>query len=244
MWNGKTVSVAFPAYNEQESIRAAIEDFFSSGYVDSVLVVNNNSRDGTLDEIKKTKAVVVNEEKQGYGWAVRRCLKEAPGDYVILAEPDGTFSGKDVLKLLAYCDDFDMVIGTRTAKDLIWSGANMGLFLRWGNWAVAKMLEALFSGPSLTDVGCTMRLIKRECLDRIQGQFTVEASHFLPEMTTLAILNGLRIVEIPLNYKERIGTSKITGTMAKAVNVGTSMIFLILGYRLRSWFTGKYENRH
>jgi glycosyltransferase involved in cell wall biosynthesis len=53
MWNGKTVSVVFPAYNEQENIRAAIEDFFSSGYVDSVLVVNNNSKDNTVEEIKK-----------------------------------------------------------------------------------------------------------------------------------------------------------------------------------------------
>jgi len=236
MWNGKTVSVVFPAYNEAENIRAAIEDFFSSGYVDSVLVVNNNSKDGTVAEIKKTKAVFVNETDQGYGYAVRRCLREGTGDYIILAEPDGTFSGKDVLKLLAYCEDFDMVIGTRTAKDLIWSGANMGAFLRWGNWAVAKMLEALFSGPSLTDVGCTMRLIKKNALAKIQDQFTVTGSEFLPEMTTLAILNKLKIVEIPLNYKERVGTSKITGETIKAFRLGMRMIFLILGYRLRSWF--------
>ena len=239
MWNGKTVSVVFPAYNEAENIRAAIEDFFSTGYVDSVLVVNNNSKDGTLEEIKKTKASFVNEERQGYGYAVRRCLMEGRGDYLVLAEPDGTFSGKDVLKLLAYCDDFDMVMGTRTAKDLIWSGANMGLFLRWGNWAVAKMLELLFSGPSLTDVGCTMRLIKRDALNKIQGQFTVTGSHFLPEMTTLAILNKLKIVEIPLNYKERIGTSKITGRKIKAFRLGMRMISLIIGYRFRNWFCQK-----
>ena len=67
------------------------------------------------------------EAAQGYGHALRRGLREATGDLVILAEPDGTFVGRDVLKLLAYADDFDMVCGTRTTRELIWDAGEHGL---------------------------------------------------------------------------------------------------------------------
>src|SRR5207253_2198265 len=104
---------------------------------------------------------VIHEPRQGYGNALRRGMAEAQGEYIVLAEPDGTFMGKDVLKLLAYADDFDLVLGTRTTRELIWHGANMGWQLRWGNWVVAKLLQVLFGGPSLSDCGCTLRLVRR-----------------------------------------------------------------------------------
>jgi hypothetical protein len=64
-----------------------------------------------------TRARVVRETAQGYGHALRRGLREATGDLVIMAEPDGTFVGRDVMKLLAYADDFEMVCGTRTTAN-------------------------------------------------------------------------------------------------------------------------------
>ena len=85
-----------------------------------------------------------------------------------------------MLKLLAYADDFDMVCGTRTTRELIWDQANMGWFLRVGNWAVAKLLQVLHGGPSLSDCGCTLRLTHRAALERIRGELTVGGSHFLP----------------------------------------------------------------
>ncbi len=234
MWEGKTVSVVLPAYNEEDNIKKAIEDFAGSRYVDEVIVVDNNSTDLTPDEVKKTRAKLIYEPAQGFGNAVQRGLREARGDYVILAEPDGTFSGKDTLKLLSYSDDFDMILGTRTSKDLVWSGANMGFALKWGNWLVAKMLEFLFNGPSMTDMGCTMRLIKRDLLEKFIYKFTVGGSHFLAEMTVLAILNGGKIVEVPVNYLPRVGKSKITGSKWRTVKVGFNMVRTILKYRFKS----------
>jgi len=111
---------------------------------------------------------VVTETRQGYGFALRRGLEEARGDIIILAEPDGTFVGRDVLKLLAYADDFDMVCGTRTTRELIWDQANMGWFLRVGNWSVAKLLQVLHGGPSLSDCGCTLRLTHRGAVERFR----------------------------------------------------------------------------
>src|SRR3979411_2068311 len=125
---------------------------------------------------------VSREPRQGYGNALRRGLATAQGEYIVLAEPDGTFMGKDVLKLLAYADDFDLVLGTRTTRELIWHGANMGWQLRWGNWIVGKLLQVLFDGPSLSDCGCTLRLIRRSAADRLLPRLTVGGSHFLPEM--------------------------------------------------------------
>jgi len=233
MYNGKSVSVVFPAYNEEQNIVSAVVDFYSSGIVDEVIVVDNNSRDRTAELVRiQTKARLVSETRQGYGAALTRGLKEAGADLIILAEPDGTFLGRDVVKLLAYAEDFDLVLGTRTSKSLIWSGANMEWFLRFGNIAVAKLMEFLFNTPQLTDCGCTLRLVKREKLALFVDRLTVQASHFLPEMIILARRAGLSMIEVPVNYRARVGESKITGSLKGALKTGTNMIRLILSYRL------------
>jgi glycosyltransferase involved in cell wall biosynthesis len=231
MYGSKRVSIVFPAYNEEQHIRSAIDDFFVPGVVDEIIVVDNNSRDRTAAEASLTRARVVQETAQGYGNALRRGLREATGDIIIMAEPDGTFIGRDVLKLLAYADDFDMVCGTRTTRELIWEQANMGWFLRIGNWGVAKLLQFLHDGPSLSDCGCTLRLTHRAALERFRESLTVGGSHFLPEMVILALRRDLKIIEIPVNYRGRVGESKITGSFKGALRTGLRMIALILSYR-------------
>jgi glycosyltransferase involved in cell wall biosynthesis len=232
MWQGHRVSVVFPAYNEEASIADAVADFARLEAVDEVLVVDNNSRDRTGARAAAAGARVVSESRQGYGHALRCGMAEAAGEYIVLAEPDGTFMAKDVLKLLTYADDFDVVLGTRTTRELIWHGANMGWQLRWGNWIVAKLLQVVFGGPSLSDCGCTLRLIRRTAAQQLLPRFTVGGSHFLPEMVCLALLARLRLVEVPVNYRTRIGKSKITGSMSTALRVGARMVRLILRYRL------------
>ena len=232
MYGDKYVSVVLPAYNEESHIRHAVEDFFLPGVVDEVVVVDNNSRDRTAEEAAKTPARIVTETAQGYGHALRRGLKEATGDLVILAEPDGTFVGRDILKLLAYSDDFDMVCGTRTTRELIWAQANMGWFLRVGNWAVAKLMQILHDGPSLTDCGCTLRLIHKSAIEKIHGRLKVGGSHFLPEMVILALKCDLRVIEVPVNYRGRVGESKITGTLKGTLLTGFRMIGLVLRSRI------------
>jgi glycosyltransferase involved in cell wall biosynthesis len=233
MYRGKSISVVFPAYNEEQNIVSAVEDFFQNGVVDEILVVDNNSRDQTAQLVReRTRARLIQEPRQGYGSALIRGLKEARTDLVILAEPDGTFLGRDVLKLLAYAEDFDLVMGTRTSRQLIWSGANMDWFLRFGNIAVAKLLEFLFNTPQLTDCGCTLRLIRRDKLQLFLDQLTVTKSHFLPEMVIRARRAGLSMIEIPVNYRNRVGESKITGTFRGTFQTGMRMIGLILRLRL------------
>jgi len=236
------VSVVFPTYREKSSIRAVIEDFFSTGYVDEIIVVNNNAEEGTDEEVAKTEARLVHEPQQGYGYAMQRGLREAKGDIIVLSEPDGTFSGKDVLKLLAYSDDFEVVFGSRTAPKLIDYRANMGMFLRIGNWFVAKLIEFLFLTGVLTDVGCSMKLLSRSAYEKLKGSFTVGTSHFNPELMCLVILKNISFIEIPVKYAQRVGKSMVTGSKKVAFLLGIKMILLIFHYRLTGFFTNRYLN--
>ena len=233
MWNGKDVSVVLMTYAERDSIREVIDGFFATGVVDEVVVVDNNAERGTAEEVAKTRARLVHEPLQGYGHATRRGLLEASGDLVVISEPDATFLPADIHKLLVYSNECDVVLGTRTTRELIWADANMDWFLRWGNWAVAKLIEVLFNTNHLSDVGCTYRVLRRPYADYVAGSMRVGGSHAGVEIMLLAITSGARYVEVPLNYLPRIGTSSVTGKRLVAVRVGLRMIGLILRFRRR-----------
>lgn len=233
MWKDKTVSVILMTYAERDSIRGVIEGFLEIEAVDEVLVINNNAQEGTTEEVEKTDARQVFESKQGYGHAIQRGLREATGDLVALVEPDGTFLPADLLKLLAYSDECDMVLGTRTTRELIWAGSNMDFFLKWGNWAVAKLVEILFNTSHISDVGCTYRLLDRRLVDYIAENMRIGGSHAGPEIMLLTITSGARFVEIPVNYLPRVGRSSVTGSRLVAFGLGLRMIGLILRFRIK-----------
>lgn len=209
MYRGERVVIGMPAYNEVGNVGVAVESFLDEEYVDEVVVVDNNSSDGTANIAADAGATVVTETQQGYGYACQRALAEANerGDILGLVEPDGTFVARDVEKLAAYLPDFDFVVGTRTASELIWEDANMGPFLRWGNWFVAKLLEVAHNTSSITDVGCTFRLIRSEAYEEIRDRFTVGGSHFSPEMLVRVAQSDISMVEVPVNYRARKGES-------------------------------------
>jgi glycosyltransferase involved in cell wall biosynthesis len=234
MWNGKTVSVVLMTYAERDSIREVIDGFFATGVTDEVLVVDNNAEPGTRDEVARTRARLVHEPRQGYGAATRRGLTEADGDLIVLAEPDGTFRPEDLTKLLVYSNECDAVFGTRTTRELIWHGANMAGFLRWGNWAVAKLIEVLFDTSHLSDVGCTYKLLRRDLARHVAKTMRVEGNHAGAEIMLLTIVSGARFVEVPVNYLPRVGTSSVTGNPLAAVQVGLRMIELVLDFRRRT----------
>jgi glycosyltransferase involved in cell wall biosynthesis len=234
MWNGNKVSVVLMTYAERDSIREVIDGFFDTGLVDEVLVVDNNAEPGTREEVGRTRARLVDEARQGYGHATRRGLKEAAGDLIVIAEPDGTFLPEDVMKLLVYSNECDVVLGTRTTRELIWADANMDWFLRWGNWGVAKLIEVLFNTSHLSDVGCTYRVLRKEMAEHVAGAMTVGGNHAGVEIMLLTIVSGARFVEVPVNYLPRVGVSSVTGKRIEAIRVGLRMIQLILRFRRTS----------
>ena len=231
MWNGQDVSVVLMTFAERDSIREVIDGFFATGLVDEVVVVDNNAEPGTAEEVAKTRARLVVEPRQGYGHATRRGLLEATGALVVLAEPDGTFLPQDVAKLLVYSNECDVVLGTRTTRELIWADANMDWLLRWGNWAVAKLVEVLFNTSHLSDVGCTYRVLRRPAAEHVAREMRVGGSHAGVEIMLLTITSGARYVEVPVNYLPRVGESSVTGKRIEAIKVGLRMIALILRFR-------------
>ncbi|MBZ2186661.1 MAG: glycosyltransferase family 2 protein [Bryobacter sp.] len=232
MWHGKKVAVIFPTYNEKDSIRAAVLGYFATGLADEIIVVNNNAAPGTSEEVAGTGAREIFEIRQGYGNALLSGIDHCDADLIVLSEPDGTFNPNDLVKLLAYSDDVPVVFGTRTSREFIWAGANMGRFLRWGNWAVAKMTELLFNTTILTDMGCTLRLFDTAAIRRIRPHLTIGGSHFGPQLLMEVVAHGIPFVEIPVNYKSRVGESSVTGSFWKAWLLGWQMIFLVWKYRL------------
>lgn len=235
MWNNKKVSLVLPTYNEKDSIKKVIEEFESLNIFEEIIVVNNNAAKGTSEEVAKTSARVVFEKIQGYGASIQKGLSETTGDLIFICEPDDTFAPSDVYKFLAYIENVDVVYGSRTVKNFIDTGANMGAFLRWGNWFVAKLMEVLYRTCSLSDVGCTFRLLKREALGKMISQFKIKDNFFGPEMMLLTEYLGIPFVQIPVKYKERVGKSQVTGDLGKAFLLGIQMIWLILTFRFRGY---------
>jgi len=237
MYQNRKISVILPTYREKDSIRRVISDFESLGLVDEILVINNNAIEGTSDEVRQTSALEIREPVQGYGAAIRRGFAEATGDLIVVCEPDGTFSAADLHKFLVYSEDVDIVYGSRTVRNFIWERANMGFFLKWGNWFVSKLLEVLFNTNYLSDVGCTYRLIRGAALAKLLPTFRVNSNFFGPEMMIRGYRMKFRCVQIPVNYKRRTGQSSVTGDLRKSVILGCQMILLIIAmrFRLEKW---------
>lgn len=235
MYKQKKVSVVIPTYNESQTIRKVIDDFFETGFVDEVVVVDNNARGNTQEEVGKTAARMVVETKQGYGHALMRGLTEAEGDLVVMVEADGTFVPSDLHKFLLYSDDFPVVFGTRTSRAAIWSGAFMPFPVRFANWLWAKVIEVLYNGTVLTDVGCTFKLIDRKNLEQIKKYFSYSKGDgtFSPELMIWLTLHEKKIIEIPVIYKERVGQSGYTGSIWRAAKLGLKMLPLMLRYRFK-----------
>lgn len=229
MYRGKTVGLILPTYREKDSIANVINRFERQNVFDEIIVVNNNAEPGTSEEVNKTSANEIHETVQGYGAAIIKGLSVAKQDLLVICEPDATFEEEDVFKFLEYSRDFHVVYGTRTMNDLIWEGANMGWFLRVGNFSVAKLMELLFNSCSLSDVGCTYRLLRQETVPYILDKCKVRGEYFGPEMMIATIRNKqYKVVQIPVNYKERVGTSSVTGKITASIVLGVKMIILIL----------------
>jgi glycosyltransferase involved in cell wall biosynthesis len=230
MYAGKRVCVVIPAWNEEEPIAATIKDF-KTPEVDDIIVIDNNSTDNTAKISKAAGATVIPEPIQGYGAAIRRGLREALDrgyDFIIITEADQTFRGVDVPRLLKEARNRHFVVGTRTATPYLEEGANMGLFLVVGNMAVAKLLGLLHGYPPLTDVGCTLRVIRREMLEAILPELDAEGASFSPQMIVKVLERGGKIKEIPVYYLTRVGEAKITTSKMKAFRNGLHMIKVIL----------------
>lgn len=225
------VTVALTAYNDEESIGPAVRDFLAHPRVKRVIVVSNNSADRTVERAQAAGAIVINEEKPGYGACVYRCYKEAlrheDAELIVLSEGDCTFRAADIEKLIAYSPHADIVNGSRIVETLRERSTQLTTFMFYGNLFVAKLLECKHLGRgTLTDVGSTYKLIRRRALERLMPDLSPSVNlEFNAHFIDVALGRGFTFIECPITFHPRVGASKGGNVNnARALKVGLGMM--------------------
>ncbi|AXO81125.1 glycosyltransferase family 2 protein [Olleya aquimaris] len=226
------IKVIIPAYNEQDSIANVINDI--PKLVDEVIVVSNNSTDLTETNAKNAGATVLKESNKGYGYA---CLKGM--DYIakqtnkpdIIVFLDGDYSDypEELTKIIAPILDnnTDFVIGARV-KNLREEGSMTPQQI-FGNW-LATTLMSLFFGAKFTDLG-PFRAIK---YDKLLALNMVDKTYgWTVEMQLKALKQKLTYIEVPVNYRNRIGVSKVSGTIKGSIFAGVKILTWIFKYSFK-----------
>jgi len=227
----KQLTVVLTAFNDEESIPLAVSDFRGHPLVRRVIVVDNNSSDGTADAARGAGADTVIEKAPGYGRCVHRALSEASRfddtPLVVLCEGDMTFRASDIDKFMAYIPHAEIVNGTRIVEQLRESETQLTTFMYYGNFFVGKLLEAKHLGQgTFTDVGTTYKMCRvsalRKLLPLLDPSVNLEFNaHFMD----VALTHAIPMVECPITFHRRVGASKGgNASNSRALKVGIRMI--------------------
>jgi glycosyltransferase involved in cell wall biosynthesis len=223
------ISVVIPAFNEEKSIGKVVADI-DRKLVKYVIVVNNNSTDNTIDVAKKAGAIVLNEPNKGYGWACLKGIvktKELNTDIVVFLDGDYSDYPQEIKNIVAPIlnNGMDMVIGSRTLG--ISEKGSLTPQQIFGNWLATRLIR-IFYGASFTDLG-PFRAIKAIVLDDLE--MTDKTYGWTIEMQLKVVNKKYKFQEVAVNYKKRIGVSKVSGTVKGTLNAGIKIIFAVFKYR-------------
>jgi glycosyltransferase involved in cell wall biosynthesis len=224
------IDVLIPANNEEGSIGKVIQDIPKS--VRNVLVVNNNSKDNTRQVAEKAGAIVLDERVMGYGKACltgMSYLANLDVEPDILVFLDGDYSDYPE-QLLAVIDpilkqNYDMVIGSRARGNR--ESGSMTLPQVFGNWLATSLMKVIYK-TDYSDLG-PFRAIK---WDKLKGLGMVDQNYgWTIEMQIKAAKAGLKTIEVPVDYRKRIGVSKVSGTIKGIIGAGNKILWTIWRYR-------------
>lgn len=226
------IKVIIPAYNEEKAIAKVIAEIPSM--VDEILVISNNSTDNTEQVAKNAGATVLSEHRKGYGFA---CLKgmeyisklEEKPDIIVFLDGDYSDYPNELTKLIEPIvnQNIDFAIGARVAN--LREKGSMTPQQVFGNW-LATFLMKVFFGAKFTDLG-PFRAIKYEKL--LQLKMEDRTYGWTVEMQLKVLKQKMTYVEIPVRYKNRIGVSKVSGTVKGTVMAGVKIIGWIVKYTFK-----------
>lgn len=226
------IRVIIPAYNEQESIGKVIAEI--PEIVSEIIVVSNNSSDDTEMVAKNAGATVLKENQKGYGYAcllgMNHIAKTAPDtDIVVFLDGDYSDYPEELLLLIQpiLADKIDMVIGARVAHLRLPN--SMTPQQVFGNW-LATFLMKVFFGAKFTDLG-PFRAIKYQKL--LDLKMEDKTYGWTVEMQLKALKQDFSYVEIPVRYRNRIGVSKVSGTIKGTVMAGFKILGWIFKYSFK-----------
>jgi glycosyltransferase involved in cell wall biosynthesis len=227
------IKVIIPAFNEEDSIAHVIKDI-PKDWVEEIIVVNNSSTDQTAINAEKAGVTVLHESNRGYGYACLKGIehvaqqKETPDVIVFMDADYSDFPNElpDVVSPIIH-ENMDMVIGARTKK---WrEKGSMTPPQVFGNWLASFLMRILY-GAKFTDLG-PFRAIKFEKLMELCMQDKTYG--WTVEMQIKALKKNYRYTEVPVHYRNRIGVSKISGTVKGTIMAGYKILSLIFKYSLR-----------
>ncbi len=224
------IRVVIPAYNEQNSIGKVIRDI-PRDWVREIVVVNNNSSDDTVQHAQEAGATVVQEPRQGYGYACLRGIaylsqRLPPPDIVVFMDADYSDHPEELPQVVApiISDEADLVIGSR-ARGARERGS-MTIPQVFGNWLATRLMKLLY-GANFTDLG-PFRAIRYSALISLNMQDKTYG--WTVEMQLKAAKYDLRCSEVPVSYRQRIGISKVSGTVKGTLLAGHKIIWTIIKY--------------
>lgn len=226
------IKVIIPAYNEQDSIANVINDIPKT--VHEIIVVSNNSTDNTELNAKNAGATVLKENRKGYGYA---CLKgmnyiatqETKPDIIVFLDGDYSDYPEQLSEIIAPIvnDNIDFVIGARVKR--LREHGSMTPQQVFGNW-LATFLMKLFYGAKFSDLG-PFRAIKYDKLLNLNMEDKTYG--WTVEMQLKALKQKLSYVEIPVKYRNRIGVSKVSGTVKGTIFAGVKILGWIFKYSFK-----------
>ena len=224
-----TVDVVMPAFNEERSIGRVLNDVPRS-VVRRIVVADNNSTDATAEHAREAGAIVVPASRQGYGSAcqvgVDHLRRNDPPDILVFLDADYSDHPEELPQVIAPIVEnrADAVIGSR-----VLGSRERGALLpqaRAGNLFACWMIRVLY-GHRYTDLG-PFRAIRWDAYEQL-GMRDPDFG-WTAELQVKALQHGLRVVEVPVSYRKRVGVSKITGTVSGTIRSGIKIITTSLRY--------------
>lgn len=205
-----TTSVILPCLNERgiigACVREALDAFAAAGMACEVVVADNGSTDGSAQEAEAAGARVISVPRRGYGSAVSAGIETATGEVILTSDADGTYPLRDApaFAKAAWSSD-EIVLGSRFAGRIS-SGAMPFLHRVIGSPATRMLLRVMF-GVKCSDPHSGMRAMRRAVFDKVRPQSI--GWEFTVEMLVNATRNNVGVKEIPIDYAERTGDSKL-----------------------------------
>ncbi len=198
------VSLVMASHNNERTLSDVLTDFKSK--TNEIVVVDSGSKDNTRKVTHahdvKLEHFISAEAKDAEGLAVRHGFATSKGDILVLTSAKGEFRAKDIPKLLEYIKDSDMVIGTRTTRQMIEQASNMRPILRMIHLFLGKLIELFWwsEEPRITDTDCQFLAIWKDAYLKIQPQLKVEGKGYIAEMHMEILRAHMRCIEIPVSY--------------------------------------------
>jgi len=237
------IAVILPAFNEELTIRQTIEAFHTALPEARVVVVNNRSTDKTLEIATETigrlkcDGTVINENRQGKGNALRRAFSDIDADVYVLADADMTYPADQARELLKpiLLNEADMVVGDRHSMGR-YERENKRPLHGFGNRLVQRMVNILF-GSDLVDIMSGYRVLSRRLVKNYP--ILVDGFQIETDLTLHALDKRFRIVEIPVEYKDRpVGSYSKLNTISDGAKVLWSIMQILRHYRPLHFFGG------